>query len=376
MSTKMLRWKSDEEAAMTNDALTVSGVDNSELSTIWLTVPQLRARLGLPTDDSTRRQISRWADDLDKADRRGVGRERKVRLSAMCERLQRTKFGDAVVGIEEECVTLVQPSYVAAPANRTPVETPIPKTEHSPRYESTVPSNWRAVKSTENGFEQQSNLICESSLNQYEAAAAARLILNSGIEAGWGKESESAASQIVDTMDFVSALSHQVRHESNEYIAAVALAPPIAEHVSRDTAREVNRNPVLLCQERKPLSSMSEREFAEYCRYLQVKTGRVNEAALPKMPDPEPEIMRVPRNTDSQVPNEKPISELRSFRCGSYRAIAPPKSESSIMNRVSKSVGKWFDRKLKPVVSPQPVPASPVYGAFALTARPNRLVKG
>ncbi len=376
MSTKMLRWKPDEEAAMTNDALTVSGANNSELSTIWLTVPQLRARLGLPTDDSTRRQISRWADDLDESDRRGSGRERKVRLSAMCERLRRTKFGDAVAGIEHECVTLVQPSRVVASVKSTPVETSIPKMEHSSRYESTVPLNWRAVKSCDNGSEKPSNLICEFSLNPYEADVPARLILNSGIEAGWGKESEPEAIQIVDSSAFAPVLSQLVNTEFNDYAAVVALAPPIAEHVARDFAREVNRNPVHLCQERKPLSSMSEREFAEYCRYLQVKTGRVNEAALPKMPDPEPEILRVPGNVDAHVPTEKPISELRSFRGGAYRAVSPPKSDSSILNRVSKSVGKWFDRKLKPVVSPQPVPASPVYGAFALTARPNRLAKG
>ena len=374
MSTKMLRWKSDEEVAIMNDVLNTSGVDNSELSTIWLTVPQLRARLGLPTDDSTRRQISRWADDLDETDRRGVGRERKVRLSAMCERLQRTKFGDSVVGIEEECVTLVQPPAAVAPVKRAPVPAHIPQMEHSPRYEAATPLNWKAVKSVEINSEQQANSIRESSLNQFEADAAARLILNSGIEAGWGRETESTTSQIVDALDLEPVLSHRVSPSVNDYKAVVVAEPSIAEHVARNSSREANRNPVYLCQERKPLSSMTEREFAEYCRYLQVQTGRVNEDALPKMPEPENII--APRKSDSQVPTDNPISEHRSHRAVAYRAVTPPKSDSSILNRVSKSVGKWFDRKLKPVVSPQPVPASPVYGAFALTARPNRLAKG
>ena len=368
MSTKMLRWKSDEEVATSEVALSSNGGGNSELSTIWLTVPQLRARLGLPTDDSTRRQISRWADDLDDCDRRGIGRERKIRLSAMCERLQRTKFGDAVVSIEDECVTLVKPAAVAAPAYRAIIATPTPVMEHSPRYETNVPPNWKAAKPVVCELSNQETLIRDSALNQYEADVAARLILNSGIDDARGGETDDSAIK-KDEFAALSPIADQtVIRNAHRYVAGASPASQIVERHAMDAESGAARNPVQLCQERKPLSSMSEREFAEYCRYLQVKTGRVNEASLPKMPEAENE--KVPHSAESPAPAESPIVEHRAFRGVVYRSVSPPRSDSSILNRVSKSVGKWFDRKLKPV------PASPVYGAFALTARPNRLAKG
>ena len=363
-------------------------ISKSELSQIWLTIPQVRVRLGLPSDDSTRRQLSRWADDLEDFDRKGLGREKRVRLSAICKRLQGTRFADAVLGIESECIDFSsssigvneQPKCVDLPV-AVPILSPS-KTETAPPWEHVSRSAPIAeVCRTPTHMIEPERSPCLPAIElemDSEPLKQARLILDNGLFSGW-QEDEKRAVNRVDVANLAVLQGNSVELRS---VDTGQIVTSKQEHQSRDGALRSIDYSIQLCEQRKPLSSMSDREFSEYCRYMQEQTGRVNESALPKFPTADNESgvdedFDFARNRRTPIKHNPRSLESQSFHYSGTTVVPLDRvKRQNFMSKVSRSIGKWFGAKER-AESPQSVAMrSEATRVFALTARPNRLVKG
>ena len=364
-------------------------LSKSELSQIWLTIPQVRVRLGLPSDDSTRRQLSRWADDLEDYDRRGLGREKRVRLSAICKRLQGTRFAEAVLGIESECIDFSssaisgneQPKFVeipvAAPILSTAKLATPPAREHVSRLES-VAEEWKTAPHTIELDQPMSLPPIELEMNS-ESLKQARLILDNGLFSGWQEDEKIPLSHVYVAN---SGLHSGDSLELQRVASTGQIVASTREHQSRDGALRSIDASTQLCEQRKPLSSMSDREFAEYCRYMQEQTGRVNESALPKFPiddketgaDDDFDFTSARKNTVKH--NPRPV-ESQNFHYSGAAVVPLDRSKrQNIVTKISRSIGKWFGVKESDVSPQSAALRCETTRVFALTARPNRLVKG